>query len=128
MSGGFVVAMVFWLLLTGDASPDNLIIGLVGSALAARLPVHRVSVFQMAGTVLRVLATLPAAFAQAFWLVARPHRHDRVDQLPPLENPDSWRTFERVFLVTLTPRTLAYGEDDETGQVDVHHIQPKAKP
>lgn len=127
MSGGFVVALVFWLLLTGDASPDNLVIGLAGSALAARLPVHRVPVARLAATVLRVLATLPASFAQAFWLVIRPHRYDRVDQLPPLEQPDSWKTFERVFLITLTPKTLAFGEDDATGQVDVHHIQPKAK-
>ena len=126
MSGGFLVALVFWLLLTGDASPDNLVIGLVGSALAGRLPIHKVSVFRISGTVLRVLATLPVSFAQAFWLVVRPHRHDRVDRLPPAERPDSWRTFERVFLITLTPKTLAFDED-ASGRVDVHHIQPKAK-
>lgn len=124
MSGGFMVALVFWLLLTGDLSPDNLVIGLAGAALAGRLPAHRVSVFRMAGTALRVLAALPVSYAQAFWMILAPHPRDRVDRLPAPERPDSWRTFERVFLITLTPKTLAFGED-ETGRVDVHHIQRK---
>ncbi len=126
MSGGFTVALVFWLLLTEDFSPDNLVIGLAGAAPMGRLLAHRVSVFRLTGAVLRVLAALPVSYAQAFWLVLRPHRGERVEQLSPSGKTDPWRTFERVFLITLTPKTLAFGED-ESGRIDVHRIQRKEK-
>jgi multicomponent Na+:H+ antiporter subunit E len=127
MSGPVLIALAFWLLLTGDLSPDNLVIGLVGALAAGRLPVHRVPVFRMLATALRVLAALPVSYAQAFWLVVRPHRAERIEHRPSDGAADPWRTFERVFLITLTPKSLAFGED-AAGGVDVHHIEPRRKP
>lgn len=127
MSGPILIALVFWLLLTGDVSPDNLVIGLAGALAVGRLPVHRVSIFRMLATALRVLTALPVSYVQALWMVIRPHRAERIDHRKPDGMIDAWGTFERVFLITLTPKSLAFGEDAKGG-VDVHYIQPRKKP
>lgn len=127
LSGPVLAAWAFWLLLTGDAGLDNLLIGLAGALLAGRIPVHRVSAFRMLATSLKVLAALPVSYAQAFWILLVPHRADRTEHQPGDDAPDPWRTFERVFLITLTPRSLAFGED-ERGGVNVHRIARKESP
>lgn len=122
MSGPILAALAFWLLLTGDLGPENLLIGLAGALAVGRLPVHRISAFRMLATTLRVLAVLPASYVQAFRLMLSPRRIARVEHRPGGAAPDPWNTFERVFLVTLTPETLAFGED-ERGGVDIHRIE-----
>ncbi len=127
MSGEWILAFGFWLLLTGDASPDNLIIGLAGAVAVSRLASQRVSLPRYLRTFIKVLAAVPLALFQSFHILLRPHRHEQTQWIAVPEQTDPWDRFEQIFLITMTPKTLATASEPD-GKVQVHSVERKRTP
>lgn len=122
MIGAAVIAFGFWVLMTGDITPDNLLIGILGAAAAARLPSRRVTLRQYLRMGWRTLAAIPRAYGQAVQLMIFPHIRERSTWESGSRDPRD--RFERIFLITLTPKSTATGTDDR-GRIRVHYLERK---
>jgi multicomponent Na+:H+ antiporter subunit E len=126
VSGAFFFSLGFWLLLTGDLSWTNIAIGVTGSSIVSKFQVHRITILQFARLSVKALLALPLAYAQALKIMILPHRHERVNWhiLPP--GASYWDIYEKVFLITLTPRTLAEDVEDDR-KIKVHSIERRSE-
>ncbi len=124
MTGAAFLSLGFWLLMTGDFTPDNILIGAAGAAAAARLPKHRVSLRRYLLMGVKVLAMIPSAYGQALKMMILPHRRETTEWEPG--DMDPWTSFEQIFIITLTPRTLVIDTDQHgKGRVRVHSLKRK---
>lgn len=122
MIGAAAIGFGFWVLMTGDITPDNLLIGALGAAAAARLPAHRISLRQYLAMGWRIMKAIPRAYGQAVQIMVLPHNRERNAWEPG--GRDSWTRFERIFLITITPKTTVT-ETDDRGRVQVHYLERK---
>lgn len=126
MSGPILFSFWFWVLLTADFSAANLAVGTIASVAVAFLPRHKVSAFQLATIGFRILMKLPFAIGQAVKIVIMPHRYERIYHEKLKEPGNAWKVFEAVFLITLTPKTLAISEESEE-KLEVHQLVRKSQ-
>ncbi len=125
MIGAAFLSLGFWLLMTGDFTPDNILIGAAGAAAVARLPKHRAPLRRYILMGLKVLAAIPSAYGQALKLMILPHPRETTEWKPGEMDP--WTTFEQIFIITLTPQTLVTDTDQHgKGRVRVHSLKRKA--
>lgn len=122
MIGATALSFGFWVLMTGDFTPDNLLIGALAAAAAARLMAHRVSPRQYLAMALRIFMTIPIAYWQAVQIMILPHNRERNTWEPGSQDP--WTRFEQIFLITLTPKSAAT-ETDDRGRVQTHYLERK---
>jgi len=126
MIGNFGIAFAIWLLLTGDVSVANLGIGIGAALLVSRVAGLPTTIDEHLLFALRTAWTLPFGFAEAVYVLVWPHFAEsiRMEEPRQTKHPQSTFTrFARVFLCTLTPRTIAL-HVDESGRMFVHHIAP----
>jgi multicomponent Na+:H+ antiporter subunit E len=122
VSGGFFFSLGFWLVLTGDLSWTNIATGVLGSSIVSQFQMHRISVLQFARLSVKALLILPLAYVQALKIMILPHWYERISMhtLPP--GATYWDIYEKVFLITLTPKTLAEDVEEDT-RIKVHSIE-----
>ncbi|MCK8600364.1 Na+/H+ antiporter subunit E [Desulfoferrobacter suflitae] len=126
MSGPILLSFLFWVLLTADFSWVNLTVGALASVAVAFLPKHKVSAWRMSVTGIRILTMLPAAVGQAIQIMVLPHRYERIYSDRLEESGNAWKVFEAVFLITLTPKSLAISEVSEE-KINVHELERKTR-
>ncbi len=111
--------------MTGNFSPENILIGVVGAAAMDRLPKHRAPIRRYLHMGVKVLAALPSAYGQALKMMILPHHRETTEWKPG--DMDPWKAFEQIFIITLTPRTLVIDTDQQgKGRVRVHSLKRKA--
>jgi multicomponent Na+:H+ antiporter subunit E len=124
MNGGPVLlSFVVWMLLTGDFSVSNAVLGFCAAVLIARLPRQRFSAMQLVGLFFSILACLPKAILEAFWIVIVPHRYEKTLSRK-VKARNHWALLCQTLMITLTPRTLVVGEEGED-VLRVHRLERK---
>lgn len=123
--GAFTFGLGFWLLLTGDVSLQNMIIGLLGALVTSRLPVHRATFRQYAVLTAKVWLALPRAYGQALRIMILPHRDEQIHDEPLPKEAGPWEKFEKIFLITLTPQSVALSAEE--GKVKIHTIERRSE-
>lgn len=118
--------LLIWLLLTGDLSRVN---GLIGVLVALLLPMSRRSrrlpLRQLLVALRDSLLAIPQAFAEGFVLL-RSGRHlaTTLETQGFRDSGSALLIFLEVFRVTLTPFTIALGLDADGRAFRVHRLAP----
>jgi multicomponent Na+:H+ antiporter subunit E len=118
--------LALWLLLTADAAPINLAIGLAVSLLLPRGQRPAPPLRELLPALGAALAAIPQAYGEAFALIlARDCRSRIVTVAGSGSRSDLVRVLE-VFRITLTPLTLVlgFGPGDS---YRVHELVPEAR-
>lgn len=123
-SGPALLSFGIWMLLTGEFSLSNAVLGLLAALLVSLLPQHRFSAWQLVYLVLSALVWLPKAIWESFLIVLLPHRYERISSHNVIHSNNSWAVFCQTLIITLTPRTLVIGEDKK-GWLRVHSVERK---
>lgn len=111
-----------WLLLSSDTTTFNL---MVGVTLAVALPRSRaiaVAPGLVLGLIWQVIVAIPQAYGEAIQLIVRPHRRERLATVPGSGSRSALVVFLEVFLITLTPLTIALGRRAD-GSYQVHRLE-----
>ncbi|NQV10634.1 MAG: hypothetical protein HQ527_05665 [Cyanobacteria bacterium] len=115
-----------WLLLSSDTSQFNLFVGVL---LAVALPRSRaiaVAPGLVLGLVWKVIMALPEAYGEAVQMLSQHHGRERLGIVPGSGSRSSLVVFLEVFLITLTPLTIALGRLPD-GSYQVHQLE-RGKP
>lgn len=102
----WVIAFLVWLAFTGVSHWTVIVTGLVVTFLVTRLFCFRISrkkglaFFRLLGI------TIVKAYKEAFDLILSRSYRKGYD-LQKIEDPSPWGMFQKVFLVTLTPKTVS---------------------
>lgn len=126
MMGSVLIRLGFWLLLTADASPANICIGLTAALVIPKIPGKPISGKVLTAVLLQSLRAVPVAYLQAADMVIRPHRVEYTETHPIRFGFNPLVVFMEIFLVTFTPKTLVINFDKHK-HITVHHIRPKEK-
>jgi multicomponent Na+:H+ antiporter subunit E len=119
--------LLIWLLLTGDLSRVN---GLIGVLVALLLPMSRRSrrlpLRQLLLALRDSLLAIPQAFAEGLALL-RSGRNlaETLETQRFADSGSALLIFLEVFRVTLTPFTIALGLDSEGRALRVHRLAPR---
>lgn len=118
--------LLIWLLLTGDLSRVNVLIGLL---VAVLLPLSRRSrrlpLRQLLEALRASLLAIPQAFAEGFVLLRSGRRLTATLETQGFRDSGSaLLIFLEVFRVTLTPFTIALGLDADGRAFRVHRLAP----
>ena len=123
-TGPALLSFLIWMMLTGEVTSSNIIIGAAVSAMASLLPRYRFSAWQMIVFIVSFLAVLPKVIWEACLILLLPHNSEDTDVRKIDAAGDTWRMLCRTLLITLTPRTLVVGEEGD-GKLKVHTIKRK---
>ncbi len=115
-----------WFLLTSDASPLNLAIGLLVAVLLPRSRRLRRSRAGLGRALLGALAAVPQAYLEAAALVGASAEQEQVIEQPSHSRGDPLVMFLEVLAITLTPFTLVLGLSPGDGSplYRVHSLRP----
>jgi len=116
-----LAAFTLWLALTGSSEASLMVLGIILSVFLGRLcsvvlPWRKVLHFAA-----EIAKALVQAYVEAFTLIfSGDLRRGYVTARVPEASP--WRIFKRVFLVTLTPKTIAI-HVDHMGEMLIHRVE-----
>lgn len=114
--------LTIWFLLTADASPGNIIIGV---AVALLIP-RNVTVPPVLKDWLRALGealiAIPQAYIEAIEIMLFPHAEEEIvmERVKPQRTPGL--IFLDIFVITFTPKTIVVKYHDD-GWYEVHRIR-----
>ena len=118
--------LLLWFLLTADASPTNLLIGLALAVLLPRPRRARGPLRPFLRVLLLSLLAVPRAYGEALALMVAPAEQERLIDQPATGLSSPLATFLDVFTITLTPFTIVLGLQDHAGapRYRVHQLLP----
>ena len=121
--------LLIWLLLTGDLSRVN---GLIGLLVAVVLPMsrrsHPLPLRQLVVALRNSLLAIPQAFAEGFALLrSGPNLAETLETQRFGDSASALLIFLEVFRVTLTPFTIALGLDAGGRAFRVHRLAPRTQ-
>lgn len=120
--------LLIWLLLTGDSSRVNVLIGvLVALLLPMSRRSRRLPLGQLLVALRDSLAAVPQAFAEGFVLLRAGRRlEEGLESQRFSDSGSALLIFLEVFRVTLTPFTIALGLEAGGQAFRVHRLAPRA--
>lgn len=125
MSGPILLAFGIWMLMTGDFTWPNALVGFAGAVVVSLLPKHRFSAWQLIYLILSLLVRLPQALWETFLIVVMPHRYERIVSHRLVHAGNPWAVFCQTLVICFTPRSLVISEKKK-GEVHVHSLEQRA--
>ncbi|MEO0756927.1 MAG: Na+/H+ antiporter subunit E [Cyanobacteria bacterium J06648_16] len=111
-----------WFLLTADASPVNIIIGVCVALIIPQRFTRPSAIKEWLRVLGEILVAIPIAYKEAVEIMVRPHRREAVtlERVRPSRTPGL--IFLDIFLITFTPKTVVLNYREE-GWYEVHQVQ-----
>ncbi len=111
-----------WFLLTADASPANILIGIAVALVLPRRHSASTAIKEWLRVIGQIIIAIPQAYMEAVEIMVRPHRYETVVQEQVRPHRTAGLIFLDIFLITFTPKTIVLNYRDK-GWYDVHHVQ-----
>lgn len=120
-----IVALLLWMALTGTSDISLLILGMGTSFLMDWLFSFSLSWRKAFIFMWHVISALARAYREAFELILS-RRFRRGYLTERISDPTPWKIFTRVFLVTLTPKTVSV-HVDHLNEMLIHRFEEEKK-
>lgn len=118
--------LTIWFLLTADARPANILIGVAIALLIPRSTTVPPVLKDWLRTFWEILVAIPQAYIEAIEIMIFPHAEEEVvmERVKPQRTPGL--VFLDIFLITFTPKTIVlnYHED---GWYEVHRVRRRRR-
>jgi len=115
-----------WFLLTADASPVNIFIGICVALLIPQRFARPSAIREWLRVLWEIVVAIPIAYKEAIEIMVRPHKREAItlEQVRPSRTPGL--IFLDIFLITFTPKTIVlnYRKD---GWYEVHQVQRRSQ-